>query len=177
MILSPLCASDELQMTAREGKDTSSDSLSATLALRMLFGRVTFSPLLISHHLLQLPSSLLPPLPFLSFAGRWKRRQALWTSLLSLPQKGRIRMGWCRRPLDCAFRGDNWADNICEFRWSRCRTVGWVIICLQTDRQKKKSNSEILFNKKHFFPPAYASLHKSRSQQVDWNRACSFMVI
>lgn len=37
MILSPLSASDELQMTAREVKDTDSDSLSATFALRTLF--------------------------------------------------------------------------------------------------------------------------------------------
>lgn len=67
MILSPLCASDELQMTAREGKDTSSDSLSATLALRMLFGRVTFFS---SAHFTPLAAtSLLPsassPFPFL----------------------------------------------------------------------------------------------------------------
>jgi len=37
MILSPLSASDELQMTAREVKDTGSDSLSATLTLRTFF--------------------------------------------------------------------------------------------------------------------------------------------
>lgn len=38
MILSPLCACDELQMTAREVKDASGDSLSATLALRTFLG-------------------------------------------------------------------------------------------------------------------------------------------
>lgn len=38
MILSPLSVSDELQMTAREVKDTGSDSLSATLTLRAVLG-------------------------------------------------------------------------------------------------------------------------------------------
>lgn len=70
MILSPLSASDELQMTAREVKDTGSDSLSATLALRTFFWVGNFFSSVHFTPSLRLPSSLLPPVPFLSFASR-----------------------------------------------------------------------------------------------------------
>lgn len=97
MILSPLSASDELQMTAREVKDTSSDSLSATLTLRTFFGWITFSFFVHLHH------SLIPFLPsasspFPCLHQRWKRGQALWSELVMLQ-----RWGWdgqSRRALD-----------------------------------------------------------------------------
>lgn len=59
--------------------------------------------------LLWLPSSLPPPFPFLSFASGWVEGESQGSPLSRPrePQRKGFRRGWCRRPLDRAFRCDN----------------------------------------------------------------------
>lgn len=176
MILSPLSASDELQMTAREVKDTRSDSLSATLTLRTVFWvdnfflLCSFTPLTTTSFL---PS--LPPLPLLAFSsGDWKVKERA-ASLIRPREPQRMELGW----------------GSAEDLWMRLSDVITVMLSKQhlmeqvqgsalsrhlpPDRQAEKEPSSEMFLIKRccFFPPAY----QSRSQQVDWNRACLLLVL
>lgn len=47
----------------------------------------------------------------------------------------------------------------------------------QKQAKKEPSSETFLIKRCCFFPPAYASLPQSRSQQVDWNKAYSFPVL
>lgn len=141
MILSPHSASDELQMTAREVKDTGSDSLSATLTLRTFFWQITFSFSAHLHRSLWLPSSPLPPLPLLASArGDWKVQERAGSLIRPREPRG-MGLGW-------GSAGDQQAQQ--EPSSDMCRTKRCC-----------------------FFPPA----QQSRSQQVDWNRVCSLLVL
>lgn len=175
-----LSVSDELQMTAREVKDTCSDSLSASLTLRMFFWAGCF---LSSVHFTSLSATSLllsASSPFHLPVGdqKVKERAAPLSRPCELQRKG-FGQQWHRRPLDGAFR-----CNICDVEQTTPVNfagagAGLCAGLSLASRQigKKEPSSEMFLIKRCFFPLAYASLHQSRSQQVDWNRACSFPVL
>lgn len=179
MILSPLSASDELQMTAREVKDTSTDSLSATFTLHSFFwvgnflSSVCFKPLTTTS---LLPSASSPfPLPL----GDWKLKER--AAPLSRPHEQQ-RKGFgqeqCRRPLDGAFRCNN---HDTEQTTSAHPDGAGAELCaglsLASRQANKEPSIEMLLIEMLLLSSAYASLYQPRSQQADRRRAYSFPVL
>lgn len=145
-----------------------------SLCVRFL-GCITFFFSVHLHHSLRFPLSPLPPLPFLTFLrGDWKVKERA-ASLIRPREPQRMGLGW-------GSAGDlwMWPSDVITVMLSKQHLTEQVQSSvlshhLLPDRQAEKEPSSEMFLIKRccFFPPAY----QSRSQQVDWNRACSLLVL
>lgn len=138
----------------------------------VFFGWITFSFSVHLHHSLWLPSSPVPPLSSLPFArGDWKVKERA-ASLIRPPEPQRKGLGW-------GSAGDlwMWLSDVIMVMLRKQHLIEQVQGSalshhLPPDRQaEKEPSSEI--KRCCFFPPVY----QSRSQQVDWNRACLLLLL